>query len=246
MAASLVNVDSLRLLVVGRWLLAASSYDFVPALDSCLLNHRQIFDTITTLDLEVEFIWKSEMNIMKGMYFVNRYSAILEFLLTCLRLLRVEGVIYILGIYIAEYVFAKRTSVIWGKSKMVLIPLCLYYIGTFIYNFISYYPILNNARSDLPSSDLWIAMLLLVAYDAAMIILISLAAINMWRRSGRFHSHLFRVLYGEGVLFYLYLLAFSIMSLVASKVSNPFLFLFMGRCLRSILASRVILHIRQS
>lgn len=25
------------------------------------------------------------MNIMKGMYFVNRYSAILEFLLTCLR-----------------------------------------------------------------------------------------------------------------------------------------------------------------
>ncbi|XP_006455319.1 hypothetical protein AGABI2DRAFT_121250 [Agaricus bisporus var. bisporus H97] len=187
MAASFVNVDSLRLLVVGRYIDMAAG---------CLV----IFDTITTLDLEVEFIWKSEMNIMKGMYFVNRYSAILEFLLTCLRstitditqcpgLLRVEGVIYILGIYIAEYVFAKRTSVIWGKSKMVLIPLCLYYIGTFIYNFISYYPILNNARylvlptlngclADLPSSDLWIAMLLLVAYDAAMIILISLAAIS--------------------------------------------------------------------
>ncbi|KAF7762246.1 hypothetical protein Agabi119p4_8839 [Agaricus bisporus var. burnettii] len=257
--ASPATLDTLHLSVVGRYIDIAAG---------CLV----IFDYLLTLDLEIKFIWKSKFNLMKMMYFINRYTTIVNFILICVGwtttditicpgLRKAEGVLYILGVYVAEYTFAMRTYVIWQKRKIVWIPLCIFYIGTLFYNFFSYFSMLNQARyfllpsfngcfAKLPPADftVWVLdLLFLTSYDTAMVILVGWAAIDMWRSDTKVRSDLFRVLFCEGVLFYIYMLAFSAAALATVSIvkSNPYLFMFMSRCVRSILASRVVLHIRE-
>ncbi|EKM78490.1 hypothetical protein AGABI1DRAFT_107656 [Agaricus bisporus var. burnettii JB137-S8] len=214
--ASPVTLDALQLSVVGR-----------------------IFDYLLTLDLEIKFIWKSKFNLMKMMYFINRYTTIVNFILICVGWTTTDVTICP-GLMKAEGdTFAMRTYVIWQKRKIVWIPLCIFYIGTLFYNFFSYFSMLNQARyfllppfngcfAKLPPADftVWVLdLLFLTSYDTAMVILVGWAAIDMWRSDTKVRSDLFRVLFCEadrppikGVLFYIYMLAFSAAALATVSI----------------------------
>ncbi|KAF7760745.1 hypothetical protein Agabi119p4_10154 [Agaricus bisporus var. burnettii] len=232
-----------------------------------------VYDSLLVLDLEVTFIWQSKWSLMKVMYIVNRYTTFIELILLfifqtttrathCPGLLKAEWVLYVLGIYFAEFIFAMRTYVICGKRKIFWVPIGIFGFGTLLYNLIYNFSILNRVQflfiglvidgclpvsEGLPLnwSNGWIFVVFLTIYDGAMVILIGLVTLGAWRSDARIRSDLFQVLYGEGVLFYIYILVFSIASQVAVSISNPYLFIFMGRVVRSILASRVMLHIRE-
>ncbi|EKM74997.1 hypothetical protein AGABI1DRAFT_132698 [Agaricus bisporus var. burnettii JB137-S8] len=179
MATSVNTLDSLQILVVGRYIdMAAGSLI--------------IFDSLLTLDLERKFIWKSKWNMMKVMYIANRYSAILQFIVVCILRTQTDT--------------THCPGFMKAQGDIILPPF-------------------NGCLADLLPSAASMSVVFLVAYDAAMTLFIGWVAFGMWRTDDRVWNHVFKVLYGEGVLFYTYLLALSIAAVVAASISNPYLFI---------------------
>jgi len=232
------------------------------------------WDYILTFRLEVDLVWKSKWNFMTGLYLLQRYLPFIDTIglvlychtggsLTksvCRNVCYVNGVMSLVGVAASEMLLTLRTWAVWGRNNRLSIILPILYalfwgsgfviLGIFL-NSVTFgdppYPglkgcFLTHANEDKDLVFIWV---ILILWDTLMLILILVPAIRAYRSGG--NSALIKVVYRDGVVYYLYLFVHSLINIAVVKSLPPQyqnLLASTHRVLHSMLASRVLLHIR--
>ncbi|TFK63338.1 hypothetical protein BDN72DRAFT_328495 [Pluteus cervinus] len=183
---------------------------------------------------------------------------------TCAKLLDGSSWSYLVGMTLSEIILTRRTLAVWGNTMKIRIGLFLFALGcilplylllgeyhlneTFSYHSIpvpGFYCFITG-RSGLRSYLSW---MLLAVYDIGLLILIAIPAFRAYKTGDAGRSTLFQVVYRDGVLYYLYTAGLSVLNvLVILDVQGNYASLLitsLERSLYSILASHVVLHIRE-
>ncbi|KAF7759878.1 hypothetical protein Agabi119p4_11573 [Agaricus bisporus var. burnettii] len=231
-----------------------------------------VFDWILTFSSEVEFIWKAKWNIIKVLYLITRYLPLafipldLSYVFTdsftllgCAAVYDTIIIMYIISLLTAEFIFTMRTVAVWGKDKHVAYILFATFatmcvvtptlIGIHLKRTSQQ---LNGFRevqqgqctpiSDKSYKFLVATFTVTAAYDTTTLTFMVIRALSTSR--WRVDSYLFRTVYGDGISFYIYIFGVSLVNIVFIFNMSSF-FLLLQASFHSILACRVVLHIRQ-
>ncbi|EKM83114.1 hypothetical protein AGABI1DRAFT_89716 [Agaricus bisporus var. burnettii JB137-S8] len=227
----------------------------------------QGYECLITMDMEVDLVWKSKWNLTKILYLLNRYAIIADAIVLelhyfgtnvtiCKPILFAAGVLYICGIFVSESILIARVAVVW---KMTMDNLCAIVprqllapcTSSSIYSEVIYFSVFTilpfeGCFADTKGVTLWKEYTCLLIYDA--------------NRRPYQQSSLMRHVHVEGMTF---LLKMSNISFNAPQESSStstfsvglvmqlafpddiFLFVVPSCIIRSILAGRVVLHIRE-
>lgn len=235
------------------------------------------FEWLITIDLEILHVWNSPWTVTKVVFLINRYLPIVDFCLgysvkhathidTCRTLTKAFTWIYIIGVYVADYILAIRTCAVWGFNKILIAVLVLAQAGSFFFN-VYYFNVDITVKGliRIPPLDgcflvqpeghgIFIEFTILAVYDTAMLILMIYPTIKEYSRQRQIGektlvsgSEIVASIIAEGAVFYAYLMFLSIATLiiVLEVPDNVLLFLLPSRVIREVLACRVLLHIRQ-
>jgi len=221
--------------------------------------------------MEVDLVWKSKWNFMKGLYLFQRY---LPFIDTVWRVLHLQirgsltktecrnlyystGVMMAAGIAASEMILTLRTWAVWNRSKYLSIILSILYVLVWGSCIAIVCIFLNSVKfSDPPytglkgcfltqaNKNLVIVWVQLIAWDTLVLVLMLVPGVQGYQYGNR---SLIKVIYRDGVIYYLYLFVLSLINIVLVKTLPPQyqqLLSSVERMLHSTLTSRVILHIR--
>ncbi|EKM83109.1 hypothetical protein AGABI1DRAFT_104860 [Agaricus bisporus var. burnettii JB137-S8] len=220
-----------------------------------------VYECLITMDMEVELVWKSRWNFTKILYLLNRYVIIADAIVlelnrfgtnvsSCKPLLRAAGVLYMSGILVSASIFIMRVIVVWKTAMRkymfiivlfgaIYIALVIYFLASFLlllrplqfFTLLPFGGCLNIAKeaSSWEEYTFWKEYTCLLVYDALMLASVAYPTIRTC------------------IIFYIYLFLFDILCLAMqlSFHDNIFLLVVPSCIVRSILASRVILHIRE-
>ncbi|KAF7776838.1 hypothetical protein Agabi119p4_5231 [Agaricus bisporus var. burnettii] len=230
------------------------------------------YDWLLVLNYEIKLVWKREGVKMKILYSLTRYLPIIYLPILipyrfnnsltdaqCTNLYRGIGTTFTIHSLCAALVITIRTWAVWGKAKyMTYIAFGSYTVAsTFIFIFYAIslkhtsHPkieILEGLPTGcIPKYDspyLPAAIVIEAFYDTATTVLMLIRGASLYRWGK--HSRLFQTLYRDGIMFYVYITAicFANAVLLFSKGNYSVLLLTMQGALRSVLACRIILHIR--
>ncbi|KAF8995947.1 hypothetical protein BDQ17DRAFT_967115 [Cyathus striatus] len=231
------------------------------------------YEYLLTFDLEVNFIWKSNWNIMKMLFIFTRYipffvatmGLALQFLPRAsaekCKMLYTTAALLSTWIFIAEAIFSLRTWVVCGGGQKKLgILLALIYIGVLsahillacIFNVVT-------ARFDLQDTILQGCLVtkgsyyliiidwsLILAYDTVNMVLLMTPAYQSFRLG--YYSNLAQVVLHDGLIYYFYLFVTTLANIIILiKLNHDYftVLLILGQQMHSILACRVVLHARE-
>lgn len=236
------------------------------------------YDVLLTFDAEVNYIWRSKWSWVKVLFFLTRYSALVEAIIiiylqsstemtpsSCSTLFSVTGWMFMFGAAAAEAIIMLRTWAIWDRNQFVAYILGITFVGTFIpacyfvHRFLislQFVPMaelgtLSDGRGCFITQSNHVvagAYACLIAFDSVVV------ALSFYKAYELGYSHLSRskllqTLYRDGTLYYIALLACSIISIaviLAVNVEFVILLVTMQRVLYAVLSSRILLHIRQA
>lgn len=234
-----------------------------------------ILDWLLTFDAEVSFIWNSRWNATKVLYLVARYLPFIDTSVVmyhqfgyalpqsvCRLSYQYASFAFVLGIGFSELIFTLRTWAMWEKGRWLTLALFgtfsaiwfteLIIIGVYIAGAtheVSLYPRLIGCISRGKSTPLSADYILLMAYDTGIMILMIIRGISTFKLGrGGSGSRLIQVVYTEGVMYYIYLFGLAFLNIVIIlKLSGSYinLLIMVQRVIHSVLACRVILHIRK-
>ncbi|KAF9444973.1 hypothetical protein P691DRAFT_762926 [Macrolepiota fuliginosa MF-IS2] len=225
-----------------------------------------ILDWLLTFEMEVPFIWQAPWTTMKVLYLLERYVPFIDVTLAvfflfadglpveiCGILYRCVAWMFFCRIAIANLVFTLRTWIVWEKHPRVGLGLLIFYISTWVVVAVPFglylqtvtfidvtVPHLLGCAKQSPST------IFSISFAASMVYNTVIRAVSVFRSGA--NSSLMRVIYRDGILYYIYMFIISFLNfLVIFKLSNEYvdLLLTMERVLQSVLACRVVLHIRQ-
>ncbi|KAF7777609.1 hypothetical protein Agabi119p4_3681 [Agaricus bisporus var. burnettii] len=229
------------------------------------------YECLITMNMEVELVWKSRWNFTKILYLLNRYLIIADAIFLelhyfgtnvpmCKPLIFAAAVLYLFGVFVSESLLIARVIVVW-KSTMdkyifIIVLLGTMYAALVIYSLTSFILLLRPLQyftllpfggclTDTHGATFWKEFACLLIYDAIMLASMAYPTIKIYRLP--YQSELVRHVHVEGVIFYVYLLLLDILCLVMQLAFPDDIFLFtMPSCMiRSILAGRVVLNIRE-
>lgn len=239
---------------------------------SCCLT---IYDWMLTLGREVELVWLSPWSPVKILFLVTRYTPFIELGFVVWPLAtndispRACYVDYqwtawtnITGILFAEVILMLRTWAVYDRRRSVGFFLAFWTIATWVPNLASVGIFLQSlkfgplpALEDAPgvgchvvagSSILFISWVMIIVSEAAALLLMLFVAIREYRL-GR-DSDLFKTVFRDGTIFYLYLFAFSTANVIVVLTTPAGLINLLSiaeRMVHSILTSRIILRLRE-
>ncbi|KAJ3565244.1 hypothetical protein NP233_g7754 [Leucocoprinus birnbaumii] len=193
-----------------------------------------VYDYFLTLDIEVQVIWETPWSASKTLFILNRYLPLIEFILNyfrdnvgkmayhCYTLLHIITWLYIVGIFLSEIILTLRVLAIWRmKTSLVVGAVILNVIDFAVVGAVAELSIRPLQFSDIPpltgclaippNSLLFIGFIVATIYDAIMLVFMIIPFLSAKRRyvKRQRQSQFFEVMYTEGVLFYVYLLALS-------------------------------------
>ncbi|KAL5522139.1 hypothetical protein ACEPAF_1996 [Sanghuangporus sanghuang] len=222
-----------------------------------------------TFDREVALVWTARWNLGKVLFFLNRYLPFFDTFLSlhlllgkntdkgCLLGFSAVTWLIVVGIIVAEAILMLRTYAIWERKRSIFITLILLGCGTFIPGIIvtqfeveslAYVANPNGGCTKTkPSSPvIFVAFLLLILCETTIVILTLVRARHHYL-SRQTRSPLIWQLYKDGLLYYVYLLAFSLVNLITAVAAPPAYTNWLTtpqRVMHSLLCTRVLLHIR--
>ncbi|KAI0765107.1 hypothetical protein C8Q74DRAFT_1028821 [Fomes fomentarius] len=204
-------------------------------------------EIISTLPDEVAFIWPNRWSIMKAVYFINKYSIILDGTLAvacalrtqdpdlCAKQFKALAYCYTAGILISEAILANRTLAIWGFHRYVKLLIIGAYIEFLmmtlyvVYQTVVYteYPTAAILRVTgcMPSTqdrDSW------PAYGCMMLAETGIIALTLLKRylardddatSSGDSSVLMQTIYRDGIHFYFIVLAVSVLNVFVMLIA---------------------------
>jgi len=231
-----------------------------------------IYDYILTLHIEIKFIWFSPWTYTKVLYLLIRYLTFIDTMLytveqTFLNVpIEVCRVIYPMStwfmavqIFLAEGVLCIRTWAIWRRNKVIGIVLTIVmatflvvqsilvnrYVKSMEYPPIPYSQFRGCFVKKAPS-DLWANFVLITIVD--IIVLVPMV-VSAWRSyQGGASSGLSNIVHRDGILFYIYLLCFSVVNLtitIAWPIDISPVLTSLQNTLYAVLTTRIVLNIRE-
>ncbi|TFK63371.1 hypothetical protein BDN72DRAFT_847692 [Pluteus cervinus] len=232
-----------------------------------------LYDLLLTLDLEVNLLWPSKWTLMKVLYLLQRYLPFIDTVIvvmcwefgkitnphSCEALYKTCGWTYFVGMTLSEIILMRRTLAVWGNGKELHIALFLflicciapvYFMLEKFYEPLTYHPVPIHGLYCFVTGQNHINFLtwaILTVYDTGLLILIAIPAFRTYR-SGGHQSTLFQVVYRDGILYYLYLVALSglnVLWILKLPGGDTTLLTSVERVAYSILTSRAVLHIRE-
>ncbi|KAF9449395.1 hypothetical protein P691DRAFT_759112 [Macrolepiota fuliginosa MF-IS2] len=200
-----------------------------------------ILEWFLTFEMEIALVWKTEWNAMKGIYIASRYLPFINVPIALIFGLNegfsVEGckvlyncIIWMFGIgqAAADLVLMLRTWVVWGKTKHMGLFLAACYIVVWVVILIGLALqlwIVTYVPSPVPrlmgcivqNTNVYMTMIYAAAtiYYASMLVLILIPGISVWKFGApACPSGLERVIYSDGVIFYVYIFVLSLLNLI--------------------------------
>ncbi|KAF7775849.1 hypothetical protein Agabi119p4_4242 [Agaricus bisporus var. burnettii] len=231
------------------------------------------FDWLLVSESEIRLVWNAEGVKMKVLYSLTRYLPIIYFPLLvpyhfqngytdseCATLYKVISASFMIATHSAALVVTIRTWAVWGKAKYMTYIL----FGTYavVFALILVFYIISLKYTSHPevfrgfpfgcvpkytSRYLPAALMVEAVYDTVITALMLIRGISLYQWGK--NSRLFQTLYRDGIVFYVCITVVSIANVVLSS-SRPLqgnyyvLLLTMQGGVRSVLACRIILHIR--
>ncbi|KAF9553767.1 hypothetical protein CPC08DRAFT_216582 [Agrocybe pediades] len=233
-----------------------------------------IWDYFMTLGMEIELVWSSRWTFMKVVFLIQRYlpffdtiGLVLSHQLlhglspdTCQNLYRVSAVAIVLGFFFSEIILTVRAWAVLNAQCMPWISKILpfFFVGWWsldLYFVSSFLKSLQIGPPPFPSfagcfvtganESLILCWTIVLIWDALVLLMMVVPGLEAYRSGGE--TALLDIVYREGMVYYLYLFILSVVNIVIVKLlpaEYQNLFTSTERVIHSILASRVLLHIR--
>jgi len=230
-----------------------------------------IYDYFLTLPREVSLIWPSKWSLIKVLFLLTRYTPFIDAGLslhyhfqssprveTCQLVVSLNSCLFFSGTAASQIILTMRTWAVWDRNKQLGIALGIFFamcalpdIGIIVIflKSLRFIPLKSPALLGClvieASPYLSISWILLLIYEAGIFFLMLIEGIRCYKLSS--NSQLFRVVFKNGLLYYLYLFALSLCNVIVVKTVPPHLqvvLIFTERVVHSILACRVVLEIR--
>jgi len=231
-----------------------------------------IWDYILTFRMEVDLVWRSKWNLMKGLYLLQRYLPFIDTIwlvlyrqmdksLTktgCRNVTLASAVIMLIGLSVSEMILTLRTWAVWNRDRRLTIILPILYflcwgssfiVRTIYLTHIKFndpvYPEIKGCFQKVVTRGMAFLWMQLIAWNALLLVLMVIPAVRAYRCGGS--TALTRGVYRDGVIYYLYLFVLSSINVIIIETlpdQYQHLLASVTRVLHSILTSRALLHIR--
>ncbi|KAH9485512.1 hypothetical protein JR316_0002420 [Psilocybe cubensis] len=231
-----------------------------------------VWDYFITIGMEVDLVWTSRWNSIKVLFLIQRYLPFIDTcILTlyrdlvprghdeCTSFQKATGFLYITGFAVSELLLTMRVWAVWNRSKALgyLLPMAFIavWVPAYVFMFFFANSLQFSKEPPLPgitgcfvihASNLviWCWTSLIIWNTITLILML----IPGWRayKIG-VNSTLSTIVYRDGTFYYIYLFILSVLNIVLAIAAAPtrrFVLTSMERCLHSMLATRVILHMR--
>ncbi|KAF8493323.1 hypothetical protein JB92DRAFT_2999308 [Gautieria morchelliformis] len=227
------------------------------------------YDHMLTLDMEIQSVWFSRWSLGKVIYLGTSYSAWLDCILVtfvstaplspgnCRRLYKAFAWLLAGGTIVAESALCFRTWALLGRTRAAAIGFLLAILAltisgcTFIALGVRQ---IQFAPNPIPGSRgcwltedigqiIFVDFILVFIFELTMLAFVVYKGRQHLRQS---HSNLVSTLYRDGILFYVYLIVFSLLNMVnllTGPTPGPS-FILMQRVLHSVLTKRMLLNLR--
>uniref|UniRef100_A0A8H7XX45 DUF6533 domain-containing protein n=1 Tax=Psilocybe cubensis TaxID=181762 RepID=A0A8H7XX45_PSICU len=216
-----------------------------------------LYDWLITMGMEVELVWQSNWNIIKAVYLFQRYLPFYDIFYPSYSLS------YMVGIIASETLCSLRIWAVWKKDPRFYVVYPMIVVFIWVPSTVAMIYAIQNAKySDPPfpgfkgcltiNADkihleyVWAGLL---AYDTVSLIFVLIPGIQLYRNGLMGHSRLANVVFRDGVIYYITLFVFSLLNIiftVSLDAATRSALANMGRALHSTLASRVLLHMRET
>ncbi|KAF8638475.1 hypothetical protein AX17_002186 [Amanita inopinata Kibby_2008] len=230
-----------------------------------------VVDYIGTFDYEVAYMWPPKCNLVSILFFLTRYLPIVDMMVTiytqhapmtqslCYTLARAYVWLIYVGMALAEGILTRRVWALYGNGRKLMVFLLFLYGGSFVAAAVKIQlslatlrvivvPLPNRPPVCVPTTydqHLYLYWVFMIVVDAVSCILLFVKGARAYRSGGR--TNLMRVVYRDGIMFYLVLLCFSVVNIIAIvRLSSDYSTLLTApeRVIHAVLAERVILHTR--
>ncbi|KDR72731.1 hypothetical protein GALMADRAFT_252945 [Galerina marginata CBS 339.88] len=232
-----------------------------------------LWDYLLTVGMEIELVWTSRWNVIKVLFLVQRYLPLLDTcILTLYRDLQpgrtgngctviemATGFMYVGGYVVAEALLTFRVWALWERSRTLAFILPVAFAVCWAPAFVVMYYFQQSLRFSpapipgvpgcfvIAASEIlkwcWVS---LIIWNAFTLFLMLIPGMRHYR--SQLHSSLlYSVVYRDGTFYFFFLFVLSIINIVLTVTVVPtkrFFISSLERCLHSMLASRVILHMR--
>jgi len=231
-----------------------------------------LYNYVLTLRDEIEYFWGVKWTGVTLLFFATRYLPFIDvgIFLThqildspsphlCSVLDHINGWSFMIGITVADIILMVRTWAIWNRTPRIAGVLVVIFLATFIPMYYCLYLFLNSvqfARDPLKeftgcfissaSPILFGSYALLMAFET---IIFTMTLVKAWRSHKNVQSTLLRTLYRDGLLFYFYLMAISILNvlvLIFAPREMANMLAFMHRTLHALLSGSILINLRRA
>jgi hypothetical protein len=229
------------------------------------------YDYLLTVCSEIALIWYSPWNYTKVLFILARYIPILygSFFIydqmclnnsmdTCEWTFQAGTWLIQVGIPVAEGILALRTWAVWRRDPRIGVGLAILISGCLILECIFTYRYSRSLKFDPPlyvgfrgcsfdttGRPLFIVLLVIGMTEIVVLGLMMISAFRLYRSGDR--NELSNIIHRDGVLFYIYLLCVTLVSIVmiaSLPLDLHFILIpFLG-VLYSVSATRIIINIR--
>jgi len=199
-----------------------------------------VYDHYLTSASEGSLIWNSPWTFPKIIYLLTRYWSAVTLIIIiyyhfspdisakdCIISSRFVTWSINFGISLSEIVLTIRTWAVWGRSRNVAIFLCIFFAAIWIPGFfimgvwegtVEYVPaprkiVPSGCWPEVRNSIYYVNFVLLSIFEGVLLIMISIKA-YMALKDGPPDFRFFQAVYIDGILFYVYLFALSVINLV--------------------------------
>ncbi|KAJ7595499.1 hypothetical protein C8J56DRAFT_922470 [Mycena floridula] len=234
-----------------------------------------VYDTVLTTGLELQYIWRGRWNWLKLLYVAQRYLpffdtafmvAFRQFLSHpdpefCHTIYLTSNWTFTAGIALSEMLLSFRVWVVWQRSKVMAIVLPCFFLGCWVPALYIVYEVFSTLEfgyapfephtgcfvSAGGKREVYICWLLLLAYEAGLLMLMLISASHIGGPRAASQS-LAGVVHRDGISYYIYLFILSLANVIVILLLPSALgelLCSLERVTYSILTSRVVLHIRE-
>jgi len=231
-----------------------------------------IWDYGLTLESEISVMWSSNWSIAKVLFFLTRYLPFVDVVLVvyyqfatfiseheCHWSYNTAGWFIISGIIVAEIILVFRTWALWGGTRIMAILLALICVAVAApvfwieFAFLTSVEFVTSPQSGssciVLSGDPIIAVnfIFVIAFETFVLILTLIKGVQHHRLTNE--GGFLYVLCRDGILFYVYLLGFSVINLIVvftAPRDSAVMLAILQRVLHSCVSSRVLINLREA
>ncbi|KIK04893.1 hypothetical protein K443DRAFT_92259 [Laccaria amethystina LaAM-08-1] len=189
-----------------------------------------LYDYFLTLGMEVDLVWSSSLGPMGILFALQRYLPFLDTAVLCLLhqlsttispsvctiVGNAQGYLNVTGFLLSELILTLRTWAVWKRDKFLGIALSILFLAIAVATYVVAslfqgslelsgrpYPEFQGCYITGSNKLLYVAWLLLMAYEAVLLVLMIIPGVTAYREGGNGGLH--AVVYRDGVVFYVYL-----------------------------------------